>query len=210
VIAREPLATGGNIDGGWESRIQASMVFRLNPKLKRSSQMKKYFKLLSAALFSLFFNQIVFAATGANADVVDTAARTQNLSTLVKAIKAAGLAPTLKGDGPFTLFAPTNAAFAKLPKGTLDNLLKDRTQLLAILTYHVIRAKVPETDMNRPLPTMQGQAVSLIKNGSVVRVNNITVIKKGMVASNGVIYEIGTVLIPPAQLMPVPVTRANQ
>jgi uncharacterized surface protein with fasciclin (FAS1) repeats len=168
---------------------------------------KKYFMLLSTALISLFFNQMVFAA---NADVVDTAARSQNLSTLVRAIKAAGLAPILKGAGPFTLFAPTNAAFAKLPKGTLDNLLKDKAQLTAILSYHVVRAKVPESDMNRPLPTMQGQTVSLIKNGSVVRINNIAVIKSQKLASNGVIYEIGSVLIPPALIGPTPVTRANR
>ncbi len=147
---------------------------------------------------------MVFAANGAGADVVDTAARTQNLSTLVKAIKAAGLVQTLKGDGPFTLFAPTNAAFAKLPKGTLDNLLKDRARLTAILTYHVVRADVPKTDMDRPLPTMQGQTVSLVRNGSVVRVNNITSIKSQKQASNGVIYEIGAVLIPPAMILLLP------
>lgn len=160
--------------------------------------MKKYLKLFAAVFMSLFFSQMVLAQTDSQLTIVAAAMRDRDLTTFVKAIKAAGLVDTLKGTGPYTVFAPTNAAFDKLPKDVLDNLMKDKAKLNAILMYHVVPGKIMAVDIqNGPLNSLQGQAVTLAKTPSGgVQVNNATVTKPDVQAANGVIHEIDTVLIP--------------
>ncbi len=131
--------------------------------------------------------------------VVEVAAGNPDFSTLVTAIKAANLAETLSGAGPFTVFAPTNAAFAKLPAGTVENLLKpeNKDQLAAVLTYHVVAGKVLAADVVKlkTANTVNGKAVT-IDTSKGVMVNNATVTTTDIAASNGVIHVIDTVLLP--------------
>ncbi|MEM6356462.1 MAG: fasciclin domain-containing protein [Pseudomonadota bacterium] len=133
-------------------------------------------------------------------DIVDTAVAADDFNTLVAAVQAAGLVETLKGEGPFTVFAPTDAAFAALPPGTVDNLLKpeNRDTLVSVLTYHVVAGKVMSGDIagqTLSAPTVQGSALDIdATNG--VRVNNATVVAADVEASNGVIHVIDTVLLP--------------
>lgn len=133
-------------------------------------------------------------------DIVDTAVSTNMFNTLVAAVKAAGLVETLKGDGPFTVLAPTDEAFAKLPKGTVENLLKpeNKDMLIKILTYHVIPGEVKAADVVKlkNAKTVQGQDVKVkAKNGKVM-INKSNVIKTDVEASNGVIHVIDSVLMP--------------
>lgn len=140
------------------------------------------------------------AAFASSKDVVDTAIEAGQFSTLVAAVQAAGLVDTLKGDGPFTVFAPTDEAFAALPEGTVENLLKpeNKDQLVAILTYHVVPAKVMSGDISgkkAEVLTVQGERLSVnARNG--VKVDDAKVVAADVVASNGVIHVIDTVLIP--------------
>lgn len=131
------------------------------------------------------------------ADIVDTAVSAGSFTTLVAAVTAAGLVDTLKGTGPFTLFAPTDAAFAKLPAGTVDALLNDIPQLTSILTYHVVPSKVMAADLKDGMSaaTVQGQKVTFdLSNG--VKVNGATVSQADIIADNGVIHVIDTVILP--------------
>jgi uncharacterized surface protein with fasciclin (FAS1) repeats len=147
-------------------------------------------KLLIAAV-------IAGAAMSAQAkDIVDTAIGAGNFKTLVVALKAADLVPTLKGKGPFTVFAPTDAAFAKIPKADLDALLKDKVKLKAVLTYHVVPGKVMSTDLKAGnVNTVQGSPVMIGTVGGAM-VNNAKVVAADVVADNGVIHAIDTVLMP--------------
>lgn len=131
------------------------------------------------------------------ADIVDTAVKAGSFSTLVAAIKAAKLVDTLKGAGPFTVFAPTDEAFAKLPDGTVDALLKDIPKLKKILTYHVVSGKVMAADVVKlkAAKTVEGSDVK-IDASSGVKVNDATVSTPDVDADNGVIHIIDTVLIP--------------
>lgn len=131
------------------------------------------------------------------ADIVDTAVNAGSFSTLVAAVKAAGLVETLKGKGPFTVFAPTDEAFAKLPAGTVDNLLKDIPQLKKILTYHVVSGKVMAADVTKlkSAKTVEGSDVA-IDTSKGVKVNDSTVTTPDVAADNGVIHIIDTVLMP--------------
>ncbi|MDF5731240.1 MAG: fasciclin domain-containing protein [Rhizonema sp. PD38] len=131
------------------------------------------------------------------ADIVDTAAGAGSFNTLVTVVKAANLVDTLKGAGPFTVFAPTDEAFAKLPQGTVDELLKDIPKLTKILTYHVVSGKVTAADVVKlnSAKTVEGTDVKIdASNG--VKVNNATVTTPDVAADNGVIHVIDTVLIP--------------
>ncbi|AFY79743.1 secreted/surface protein with fasciclin-like repeats [Pleurocapsa sp. PCC 7327] len=131
------------------------------------------------------------------ANIVDTAVNAGSFKTLVAAIKAANLGDTLKGTGPFTVFAPTDEAFAKLPDGTLDALLKDIPKLKKILTYHVVSGKVMASDVIKlkSAATVEGSKVKIdASNG--VKVNDAKVSTPDVVADNGVIHVIDTVLIP--------------
>ena len=135
---------------------------------------------------------------GYKKDIVDTAVAAGSFETLVAAIRAAGLVETLKGEGPFTVFAPTDEAFAKLPEGTIEALLKDKDKLTAILTYHVVAGKVMAADVVKlsSAKTVQGQEVDINASSKGVMVDNANVIKTDIEASNGVIHVIDTVILP--------------
>ena len=148
---------------------------------------------LVAASVALFVSQAAIAAQ----DIVDTAVGAGQFKTLVTAVKAAGLVDTLKGPGPFTVFAPTDAAFAKLPAGTVEGLLKDPAKLKSILTYHVVAGKVMAKDVKTgDAKTVQGQTVALMAEGGKVSVNGANVVLADVAASNGVIHAIDTVILP--------------
>lgn len=131
------------------------------------------------------------------ADIVDTAVSAGSFNTVVAAVKAANLVDTLKGAGPFTVFAPTDDAFAKLPAGTVDALLKDIPKLTKILTYHVVSGKVMAADVVKlkSATTVEGSTVK-IDATSGVKVNDSTVVTPDVAADNGVIHVIDTVLLP--------------
>jgi uncharacterized surface protein with fasciclin (FAS1) repeats len=131
------------------------------------------------------------------ADIVDTAVSAGSFSTLVAAVKAAGLVDTLKGKGPFTVFAPTDEAFAKLPEGAVDGLLKDVAKLKKILTYHVVSGKVMAADVTKmkSATTVEGSDVKIDASHGV-KVNDSTVTTADVAADNGVIHIIDTVLMP--------------
>ena len=129
-------------------------------------------------------------------DIVDTAVAAGSFKTLATALGAAGLVDTLKGKGPFTVFAPTDEAFAKIPKADLEALLKDKAKLTAVLTYHVVAGKVMAADVKAgKVKTVQGSEIT-ISTTSGVSVNNAKVIKTDIVADNGVIHVIDTVIMP--------------
>ena len=161
-------------------------------------------KTLPAAAALLTLSAFATAPVRA-ADIVDTAVSAGKFKTLVTALKAAGLVQTLKGSGPFTVLAPTDAAFAKLPKGTVAMLLKpaNKAKLVKILTYHVIAGKaVSAADamaMKSPTspPTVEGATLRIRTVGGKVKINNATVVTPDVKADNGVIHAIDTVLMPP-------------
>jgi uncharacterized surface protein with fasciclin (FAS1) repeats len=138
-------------------------------------------------------------AGGHSKDIVDTAVEAGSFTTLVAAVQAAGLVDTLKGDGPFTVFAPTDEAFAALPEGTVDALLADPDALAAILTYHVVAGKVMSGDLsnNMMAATVNGADVTIMTEGGVM-VNDATVVSADIEASNGVIHVIDKVILPPS------------
>ena len=137
-----------------------------------------------------------FTFSSQAADIVDTAVKAGNFKTLVAAVQAAGLVDTLKGAGPFTVFAPTDEAFAKIPKATLDGLLKDKAALTNILTYHVVSGKVMAKDVKAGMvKTVQGSDITLATTGGVT-VNGAKVIAADVAADNGVIHAIDTVIMP--------------
>jgi uncharacterized surface protein with fasciclin (FAS1) repeats len=130
-------------------------------------------------------------------NIIETAVQAGSFNTLVTAVKAAGLVATLSGPGPFTVFAPTDDAFAKLPKGTLESLLKDTAKLTDILTYHVVAGKVMAADAAglNTAKTVQGQSLTISANGGVM-IDNAKVIKADIQCSNGVIHVIDSVVVP--------------
>lgn len=136
----------------------------------------------------------------AKADIVDVAVSAGQFNTLAAALDAAGLVDTLKGDGPFTVFAPTDAAFAALPAGTVESLLKpeNKDQLIAVLTYHVVAGKVTAEDVVKltSATTVNGADVSIAVVDGSVRIDNATVVKTDIAASNGVIHVIDSVILP--------------
>ncbi|MGE5199572.1 MAG: fasciclin domain-containing protein [Rhodospirillaceae bacterium] len=159
--------------------------------------MRKVFA--SALVFALVATSAASlrANDGAGKDIVDTAVAAGNFTTLAKALEAAGLVETLKGSGPFTVFAPTDEAFAKLPPGTLDALLKDKAKLTAVLTYHVVPGKVMAADVVKlqSAKTVQGQSIT-IDTSAGVKVDGANVIKTDIETSNGVIHVIDAVILP--------------
>jgi uncharacterized surface protein with fasciclin (FAS1) repeats len=137
-----------------------------------------------------------------NKSVVDVAAGDDRFETLVQAVQAADLAETLSGEGPFTVFAPTDDAFAKLPEGTVENLLKpeNRDQLRAILTYHVVPEEVPSSAIagkTVQADTVNGKPLAIDASGGGVKVGNANVVAADVSASNGVIHVVDTVIMPP-------------
>ena len=150
--------------------------------------MKKHF--LAAAVIALA------SVSAQAADIVDTAVAAGNFKTLVTALKAAGLVDTLKGPGPFTVFAPTDEAFAKIPKADLDKLLANKAKLKSVLTYHVVPGKVMSTDIKPgKVKSVQGAQLTISTAGGVM-VDKAKVVAADVAADNGVIHAIDTVLMP--------------
>ena len=161
--------------------------------------------MLKYALGALIAATASFSATDVKAEpadktIVEIAAGAEDFSTLVAAVKAAGLVDVLSSKGPFTDFAPTNEAFAKLPEGTVESLLKpeNKDKLIAVLKYHVVPGKVMAKDVVKvdSAKTAQGSSVTVTVEGKTVKVDNATVVKTDIEASNGVIHVIDTVIIP--------------
>jgi uncharacterized surface protein with fasciclin (FAS1) repeats len=154
--------------------------------------------LLFAAAITLGSSVSAFAA---EKDVVDTAIAAGQFETLAAALEAAGLVATLKGTGPFTVFAPTDEAFAKLPAGTVENLLKpeNKQKLTAVLTYHVVAGKVMAADVAGldQAKSVNGKMIDIEVEGSTVKVNDAAVTAADIAASNGVIHVIDEVIMPP-------------
>ncbi|MDJ0910175.1 MAG: fasciclin domain-containing protein [Woeseiaceae bacterium] len=169
--------------------------------MKRS--ILKVFAFVVAAKFALFTGMAAAGNYGAeekSADIVDTAVEAGQFETLAAALTAAGLVDTLKGDGPFTVFAPTDEAFAKLPEGTVETLLKpeNRDQLIAVLTYHVVPGAVAAEDVVNldSATTVNGEDVTIAVEDGSVRIDNATVVAADIEASNGIIHVIDTVILP--------------
>jgi uncharacterized surface protein with fasciclin (FAS1) repeats len=163
--------------------------------------LRKFITILSITVASFAFMSVSHAdGHGMKKDIVDIAVENGSFNTLVAAVKAAGLVDTLKGKGPFTVFAPTDAAFAKLPAGTVDSLLKpeNKDKLVAILTYHVVSGKVMAAQAMKldSAPTIQGQAIMIQTQGGSVMINDAKVIIADVKAKNGVIHAVDTVLMP--------------
>ena len=160
-----------------------------------------FMRLLKGIVFAMAATAALATAQAATtSDIVDTAVANGKFTTLVTAVKAAGLVETLKGSGPFTVFAPSDEAFAKLPKGTVEDLLKpeNKAKLAAILTYHVIPGKVMAADIKGKkmgVKTVQGGEVAIDATGDV-KINDAKVTAADVVTSNGVIHVIDTVLMP--------------
>ncbi|HEY0337766.1 MAG TPA: fasciclin domain-containing protein [Burkholderiales bacterium] len=153
--------------------------------------MKKISRFIAATVLSGAAS-LTFAA-----DIVETAVSAGQFKTLVKALQEANLVSTLKGPGPFTVFAPTDAAFAKLPAGTLDTLLNDKQKLAAVLTYHVVPGKVMAAQVEPgPVKTVEGHSLMVTADRGAVMVDNAKVVKTDIVASNGVIHVIDSVIVP--------------
>jgi transforming growth factor-beta-induced protein len=158
------------------------------------------FRMLTLLLVGLLVSQIGCKKTAEQKDVVDTAVAAGDFNTLVTAIKAAGLVETLKGKGPFTVFAPTDEAFAKLPAGTVENLLKpeNKQKLVSILTYHVVPGKVMASEVVKlaDAKTVNGQSLTINVEGEMVMVDSAKVVKTDIECSNGVIHVIDAVVLP--------------
>jgi uncharacterized surface protein with fasciclin (FAS1) repeats len=154
-------------------------------------------KILVLAAISLITVAVFAGSYGKKKDIVDTAVGAGSFNTLVTAVKAAGLVDTLKSDGPFTVFAPTDEAFAKIPKDKLNALLADKEALTKVLTYHVVAGKVMASDVVNlsSAKTVQGQKIQ-IDTSNGVKVNNANVVKTDIETSNGVIHVIDTVIMP--------------
>ena len=154
--------------------------------------------------FSKFVAALAIAAAtvanvsfAADKNIVDTAISAGSFKTLVTAIQKAGLVETLKGKGPFTVFAPTDAAFAKIPKAQLDALLADKAMLTKVLTYHVVAGKVMAADVKAgSVKSVEGENLTITTDNGGVQVDKANVVKTDIVASNGVIHVIDSVMIP--------------
>lgn len=160
--------------------------------------MRNLFKTIALSLTAISF---AFSVQSQDKNIIGLAVETESLSTLVTAVKAAGLVETLSGNGPFTVFAPTNAAFEALPEGTLEMLLKpeNKDKLVAVLTYHVIAGKVYSKDLNegQTAKTVQGEEIEVsLKGGAKISGANVT--KADIKASNGVVHVIDAVILPPS------------
>ena len=158
----------------------------------------KLTKLMAGAVAAL-----ALSGTAHAADIVDTAVAAGNFTTLAAALEAGGLVETLKGEGPFTVFAPTDEAFAKLPAGTVETLLEpaNKAQLVAVLTYHVVPGMLPAAEVVKydEADTVNGARLDIDFSGSGVMVNGANVTATDIMADNGVIHVIDAVVLPPEQ-----------
>lgn len=155
---------------------------------------------IALTLVLALFTSLPAYSMGHGKDIVDTAVEAGSFNTLVAAVKAAGLVDTLKGAGPFTVFAPTDEAFAKLPEGTVEGLLKpeNKEKLQAILLYHVVPGKVLAADVVKlsTVKTANDMDLKVMVEGTMVKINEAQVVKTDIMTSNGVIHVIDSVLIP--------------
>lgn len=170
--------------------------------MKKSFHLKRVMLTVLVALLVIMPCSIYAIGSTATKDIVQLAGENKDLSTLTAAIQAAGLTETLKGEGPYTVFAPTNEAFKKLPEGTLEKLLKpeNKNQLVDILTYHVIKGKVPSTEAvkldGKEATMLNGKKAKVeVKNGELF-IDGAKVIQKDIPAKNGVIHVIDMVMLP--------------
>jgi uncharacterized surface protein with fasciclin (FAS1) repeats len=161
--------------------------------------MKKGISFLLVLLGFMIAASIPSRAVASDKDIVETAIAAGNFKTLATALTEAGLIETLKGEGPFTVFAPTDEAFAKIPKADLDKLLKDKEALTKVLLYHVVSGKVMSSDVVKlkSAKTVQGSDVKIAVKGKDVMVNAARVVKVDIEATNGVIHVIDSVIMPP-------------
>lgn len=162
--------------------------------------MKNFLTLALVALLTIWSAPTAAAQADTDKDIVDVAVEAGTFETLVAAVKAAGLVDVLKGDGPFTVFAPTDEAFAALPEGTVENLLKpeNKDQLVAVLTYHVVPGRVTAADVVKltEAATVQGSNVDIkVKEGTVM-IDGATVVATDIEAANGIIHVIDAVILP--------------
>ena len=158
---------------------------------------------MKAFVLALLMTGLAISTTSTQSkDIVDTAVSNGSFKTLAAALQAAGLVDTLKGKGPFTVFAPTDAAFAKLPAGTVETLLKpeNKDQLRRVLTYHVVAGKVSAAEVTKmnSAKAVSGDTIQIAAKNGKVMVNNANVVTADVGASNGVIHVIDTVILPPA------------
>ncbi len=163
--------------------------------------MNRFKSLMLVAVAVLVLGSVqAFSGSQDKKDIVDTAVGAGSFTTLVAAVQAAGLEETLRGEGPYTVFAPTDEAFAALPEGTVENLLKpeNKEQLVAILTYHVVPGKVTSADVVKvkEAKSVNGKGIPIAVNDGKVKVDNATVVTPDVMASNGVIHVIDAVIIP--------------
>ncbi|MFN0084439.1 MAG: fasciclin domain-containing protein [Blastocatellia bacterium] len=154
--------------------------------------------MVGAFAFSLTVSPVRATDHHAKMDIIDTAVAAGSFKTLATALQTAGLVETLKGKGPFTVFAPTDEAFAKLPAGTVEALLKDKEKLTKILLYHVVAGNVMAKDVVKlkSAKTVEGSSVKILVKGGKVMVDNANVVKTDITASNGVIHVIDSVILP--------------
>lgn len=151
----------------------------------------KRFLTVSSLLFALSSNQALAA------DLIETASTSATFKTFLAAAKTSGIAEKLKTDGPYTVFAPSDSAFKKLPTDTLDSLMKDKEKLAGVLAHHVIPGKIMVAEVKPgPAKTMQGDVVTLKSDNGKVTVDNANVTQSDLIADNGVIHEIDTVILP--------------
>lgn len=153
---------------------------------------------LSVSASGCMVPSVAPSAVAERPDIVSTAVAAGSFKTLVAAVQAAGLVDTLKGKGPFTVFAPTDEAFAKLPKGTVEGLLLDKAKLTAILTYHVVPGLVHSADVARisSAKTVNGQSLAVRSGADGVTIDNARVVKADIDCSNGVVHAIDAVVLP--------------
>ena len=165
----------------------------------------KFVNAVRAITIALSLTVVAFPSAAADhkhkMDIVDTAVHAEIFGTLAAARAAANLIDVLKGDGPFTVFAPSDEAFSKLPRGTVENLLKPENmdQLVAVLTYHVVPGKILSTDImmgSSSVATVQGSSVMIMKSSNAVKINQATVVAADIEATNGVIHIIDEVILP--------------
>jgi PGF-CTERM protein len=168
-----------------------------NMKMKIITILAALFLLASLAGASDYASKT--AETESQKNIVETAVAAGNFNTLVEAVKAAGLVDTLSSPGPFTVFAPTDEAFAKVPKAVLDALMANKTLLTAVLTYHVVPGEAMSSDLKNGMSvkTVEGSDVKITIDSAGVMVNNAKVIKADIKASNGVVHVIDAVILPP-------------
>ena len=200
-LASKCASKRGVCPNGWVRVIAETAGVSAEPLVSLPYTWKNLMTRLMSVLAAGLVLMASSAVTRAD-DVVDTAIKAKSFQTLVKAVKAGGLVEALKGDGPFTVFAPTDAAFKKLPAGTVETLLRpeNKEKLVAILKYHVVSGKVMAADVVKlsEAKTLAGQAVTIdATNG--VKINQSNVVKADIVCDNGVIHVIDQVLLPPAK-----------